>query len=221
MKIILFGARQFASLAWYCVAHDSSDDVVGFTVDREYLVEHELQGLPVVAFEEIEARYAPDQHAMLFPLGPHGENRLKRDRFLSAKERGYSIATYISSRAVVWPDLDIGEAAIVFEHAVIQPFVKVGVNTIVRSSVQLSHHVEIGDHCFVAPSACVGGGTVIGERCTIGLNATVREGLRVAPGCVIAAGAVLTGDTDPNGLYAGVPARRVKTLGEGRSSLSR
>jgi acetyltransferase-like isoleucine patch superfamily enzyme len=30
--------------------------------------------------------------------------------------------------------------------------------------------------------------------------------------CVVAAGAVVTGDCEPDGLYAGVPARRVRDL---------
>lgn len=32
------------------------------------------------------------------------------------------------------------------------------------------------------------------------------------PGCVIAAGAVVTRDAEPDGLYAGVPARRIRSL---------
>ncbi len=41
----------------------------------------------------------------------------------------------------------------------------------------------------------------------IGANATVLGGVTVAEGCVIAAGAVLTRDTQPYGVYMGVPAR--------------
>lgn len=46
----------------------------------------------------------------------------------------------------------------------------------------------------------------------IGANATILSGVTVARGCVIAAGAVVTKDTEANGLYAGVPARRLKDL---------
>lgn len=43
----------------------------------------------------------------------------------------------------------------------------------------------------------------------IGPRAIVLPGVTIAEGCVIAAGAVLTGDTAPYGIYAGVPARRI------------
>ncbi len=52
----------------------------------------------------------------------------------------------------------------------------------------------------------------VGNGCWVGANATVLPGVTIAPGCVIAAGAVVTHDCDANGLYAGVPARRVKDL---------
>lgn len=54
--------------------------------------------------------------------------------------------------------------------------------------------------------------TTVGDGCWIGANATILPGVTVAPGCVIAAGAVVTKDTEPDGLYAGVPARRVRDL---------
>jgi maltose O-acetyltransferase len=52
----------------------------------------------------------------------------------------------------------------------------------------------------------------IGRGSWIGLGATILPGVVIAPGCVVAAGAVVTRSTEPNGLYAGVPAARIKDL---------
>lgn len=46
----------------------------------------------------------------------------------------------------------------------------------------------------------------------IGANVTILGGVRIASGCIIAAGAVVTRNTDRDGLYAGVPAVRIKDL---------
>lgn len=54
--------------------------------------------------------------------------------------------------------------------------------------------------------------TTIGKGSWIGSGAIILPGANVAPGCVIAAGAVVTSPTRPNGLYAGVPARRIRDL---------
>jgi maltose O-acetyltransferase len=53
---------------------------------------------------------------------------------------------------------------------------------------------------------------IIGDGCWLGSRAVVMPGVTIGPGCVIAAGAVVTKDCAPNGLYAGVPARRIRDL---------
>jgi maltose O-acetyltransferase len=46
----------------------------------------------------------------------------------------------------------------------------------------------------------------------IGARAVLLPGVTVGAGCVIAAGAVVASDCEPNGLYGGVPARRIREL---------
>lgn len=44
----------------------------------------------------------------------------------------------------------------------------------------------------------------------LGANATVTPGTTIARGCVVGANAVVTRDTEPYGIYLGVPARRAR-----------
>lgn len=60
----------------------------------------------------------------------------------------------------------------------------------------------------------------IGRGTWIGARSVVLPGVVVASGCIIAAGAVVAKDTEPNGLYAGVPARRIKELSEGDHAIN-
>jgi maltose O-acetyltransferase len=55
----------------------------------------------------------------------------------------------------------------------------------------------------------------VGDGVWIGARAVLLPGVSVGSGCVIAAGAVVTEDCAPDGLYAGVPARRIRDLDEG------
>jgi UDP-3-O-[3-hydroxymyristoyl] glucosamine N-acyltransferase len=43
----------------------------------------------------------------------------------------------------------------------------------------------------------------------IGHGAIVLPGATIGPNAIVAAGAVVTGDVEPNSVYAGVPARRI------------
>lgn len=52
----------------------------------------------------------------------------------------------------------------------------------------------------------------VGDGCWIGARALILPGVSIGEGCIIAAGAVVARNCEPNGLYAGVPARRIRDL---------
>lgn len=52
----------------------------------------------------------------------------------------------------------------------------------------------------------------IGDGTWVGARATILPGVTIGEGCIIAAGAVVNKDCAPNGLYAGVPAKRIRDL---------
>lgn len=51
---------------------------------------------------------------------------------------------------------------------------------------------------------------VIGDDVWIGYGAQIMSGITVGKGCIIGAGAVVTKNTEPYGVYVGVPAKRIK-----------
>ncbi len=53
---------------------------------------------------------------------------------------------------------------------------------------------------------------VVSSGCWIGARAVLLPGVKVGEGCVVAAGAVVTRDCLAHGLYAGVPAKRIRDL---------
>lgn len=63
---------------------------------------------------------------------------------------------------------------------------------------------NIKDHAILSKPVCICRNVWIGAKAIILGNVTVHEG------CVVGAGAVVTKDTEENGVYAGVPARCVK-----------
>ncbi|QYJ02979.1 acyltransferase [Nocardioides panacisoli] len=88
--------------------------------------------------------------------------------------------------------------------------------------------IDIGARCHLAPAVMVLTAThdlaaadrraerylttTIEDDVWLGARATVLPGVTIGRGCVVAAGAVVTEDCAPGGLYAGVPARRVRDL---------
>jgi galactoside O-acetyltransferase len=50
----------------------------------------------------------------------------------------------------------------------------------------------------------------IGRHCIVGTSALIFPGVHLADGCSVGAMAMVTKSTEPWGVYAGIPARRVK-----------
>ncbi len=94
----------------------------------------------------------------------------------------------------------------------------------------LGSDIHIGNHCCVAMNVsflngthevgfhtCRGGRyharpTIVRDGCWIGAGATILPGVTVGEGCIVAAGAVVAQDCEPDWLYAGIPARKIKKL---------
>jgi maltose O-acetyltransferase len=53
---------------------------------------------------------------------------------------------------------------------------------------------------------------IINDGCWIGSRATILAGVTIGSGCIVGAGSLVTKDCEPNGLYVGIPAKRIKDI---------
>lgn len=205
-KLVIVGAGELALIAYEYFTYDSDYEVVGFSVERDYIKETELNGLAVVAFEEIESHFPQDAHDVFVAIPASGLNRLRTRLYHAAKEKSYRLATYISSRAFVWRNAEIGDNCFIFEDNTIQPFTKIGNNVIMWSGNHLGHRSVIRDNCFVSSHVVISGYCDIGESCFLGVNSTINDRVTIPHDCVIASGSLVNKSlTNPEKIYYGSP----------------
>lgn len=203
-KLIIVGDGPFADIAYEYFTYDSDYEVVGFTVERDYLKRESLNGLPVVAFEDLEEHFDPASHSFYAALVYTQGNALRARLYTSAKQRGYAPASYISSNAFVWRNVVVGEHCFIFENNVVQPFVKLGDDIILWSGNHIGHHSTIGDHCFVSSHVVVSGFVNVGASCFLGVNSSIANNTNVGSNCVVGAGAVIVGDVPDSQTVVGL-----------------
>jgi len=205
-RVVVFGTGSFAECVKFYLDHDSPYEVVAFTVHRDHMGETtELAGLPVVPFEEVVERYPPAEHDMYVAVGYAKVNKVRAAICGEAKEKGYRLITYVSSKATTWGDTLIGENCFIFEDNTIQPFVTIGDDCVLWSGNHIGHHVTIGDHCFITSHVVVSGHVKIGSYSFLGVNATFRDDISVGEANVIGAGALIMRSTEDFEVY--VPQR--------------
>lgn len=202
-KLIIFGLSNIAECAYEYFTHDSDYEVVAFTVDKAYIKEEAptLFGLPIVAFETLEETYPPQEHAVFVAVGAQNLNRLRTQKVDEAKARGYTLASYISSRAFVWPNVQIGEHAFIQEDNTIQPFVKIGNNVTLWAGNHIGHATVIEDNCFITSHVCISGHCHVGENGFIGVNAAVADTVKIGRDNFIGMGVNITRHTEENSVY--------------------
>ncbi len=219
-KIILFGLSDFASLAYLLFTSDSAYEVAAFTVDRAYLTQTEMCGLPVVPFEEIEKTYPPDQYKIFVLASFKRMNELRAAKYYEAKDKGYQFVNYVSSRAITWPDLVVGENCCIMPGNMVDPFVEIGNNVVIWDGNTIGHHTVVKDHCFITSQVVIGGRSTIEPYCFLGANSTIRDETIVARKTLVGAGVVLLHDTKEGEVYKAAQAELLGVSSEHLRSIS-
>ncbi|MDB5800495.1 MAG: Sugar O-acyltransferase [Rhodocyclales bacterium] len=202
-KLIIVGDSAFAEIAHEYFSVDSDYEVVAFSVESAYLRQDSLHGLPCVAFEDIETKYAPADHAVFVAATYTQLNRLRTRLSAAAKAKGYALASYISSRSFIWRNVEIGEHCFIFEDNTVQPYVKIRDNNVLWSGNHIGHHSTIHENCFIASHAVVSGFCEIGANTFLGVNATIANNVNIGRDNWIGLGVTIAKSTPDNTLYKG------------------
>jgi sugar O-acyltransferase (sialic acid O-acetyltransferase NeuD family) len=205
-RLVIVGDGEFAEIACEYFTHDSDYEVVGFAVERDYLKKNRLFDLPVVAFEDVERSFPPAEHDAFVAVPYTQLNRVRKRLCAASKHKGYALATYKSSAAFIWRNVEIGENCFIFEANVIQYSVRIGNNVVLWSGNHIGHRSVIEDNCFFASHVVVSGYCRIGESSFLGVNSVLREKITIGRDAVVGAGAVVVKDVGERQVVRGNPA---------------
>ncbi|MBD3157590.1 MAG: gamma carbonic anhydrase family protein [Candidatus Lokiarchaeota archaeon] len=122
---------------------------------------------------------------------------------------------YVSPRASVIGDVEIGPDSSIWESAVLRGDmnkIEIGKGTSIQDNctvhTEVTHATHIGDY-VTAGHNCVIHGAEIGDRVVVGIGAIVLTGAKIGHDSVIGAGSVVTENTEipPESLVLGVPGK--------------
>lgn len=129
--------------------------------------------------------------------------------------------TFLADNATIIGDVTIGKDCSIWFHAVLRGDVNsitigdrtniqdgVVIHTLYKQSVtRIGNDVSIGHNAIIH-------GAVVEDKCLIGMGATLLDNAVVGTGCIVAANALVLSNAvlEPYGVYAGVPAKRVREV---------
>jgi len=208
-KVIIFGNRDYAELAAYYLKNDSPHEVVAFCVHEKFLNDKLSHlGLPLIAFENIENIYPPNDFKFFAPMSPSNMNRDRRDIFNQIKAKAYSCISYVSSKACLF-NSQVGENCFILEGNNIQPQVSIGSNVLMWSGNHIGHHSNIDNDVGITSHVVISGHCNIAPFSFFGVNSTIRDSINIAEGTLVVMSSSVFQDTDPWSVYRGNPARKL------------
>ncbi|EOZ2160178.1 acetyltransferase [Campylobacter coli] len=209
-KLVIIGAGETANLAHEYFVHDSNYNVVAFAVHSEYRQEDKFKNLPLIDFENLSTLYPKDEFYIFIALASERLNYNRAKIYQEIKKLGYKCATYVSSKAFVWHNVQIGENCFILENNTLQPFVKIEDNVTLWSGNHIGHQSIIKNNVFISSHVVISGFCEIGENTFMGVNSCIADGVKIAKDNFIALGSVINKDTEENKIYRGNPAEASK-----------
>ena len=199
-EIVLIGGSGHARVIIDCI-RASGGEVFGI-LDDGLNAGTEVLGVPILGKTADYEQYT--DHPFVIAIG----NNVVRRRI--ADELNVSWATVVHPSATVSDYASIGEGTVIMPRAVINAGAAVGNHCIINTGAVVEHDNVVGGFVHISPNAALGGTVHVGEVTHIGIGACVRNNISICGGCIIGAGAAVVKDITNPGIYAGVPARRLK-----------
>ncbi len=198
-KLFVYGYGKFAEYAAYVFSEDTAYEVMGYCIEAAFLkVENVTKEIKedIYIFEDLKKVVGEENFSVFIAVG---NNKLRKRIFEKALDLNYNIASYISSRAVVWKNLITGRNVFIGEGSVLQPYVEIGDSSI-HFITHIGHHTKIGSHTLLSVTT-LGGNVEVGDESYLGMNSTVKQNTKIGERSIIGMNVAVDKDTDPDSVY--------------------
>lgn len=206
-NLVIYGIGETADIAYEYFTHDSEYEVVAFTVDKAYKSGDMHLDLPVIDFEILEQEFSSTEVEIFAASTYNKLNRVRTKMYLAAKVKGYKCANYISSKAFVWRNVELGENVFILENNVIQHKAKIGNNVVLWSGNHIGHQTIVHDNAYLSSHCVISGFCQIGEYSFLGVNCTFNDNIKLGKDNIVGSGALIVKNTEDGKLMIGAPAK--------------
>ena len=198
-KIIIYGNGKIAKIIYHFLKKNFK--VAGFTVDKKYIHENSIEGLPLISFEEVQEKYNINEHKMIIAVGYIQMNSVREQKYQEAKEKGYNFVNYIHPSVEIHENIKIGENNIILDHVVIQPYASIGNSNFLWSNATLAHGSSIEDTNWITSGVVISGDVTLKSKCFLGVNSTVGHNITIENENFIGANTLVTKNTREKEVY--------------------
>ncbi|WP_265866956.1 acetyltransferase [Streptomyces sp. SKN60] len=207
-RLVIIGAGGFARETAQA-ARAAGLPLAGHLDDDPALHGAEVDGVPVLGGTGLVPEL-PDASFVVCVGSPRDyASRARIVARLGLPEERYT--TVVHPTAAVSASSVLGAGTVLLAHTVLTAAVTVGRHVAVMPQTVLTHDDVLGDFATLASGVRLGGTVRVGTGAYLGAGAMVREGTGVGAWSLVGMGSVVLADVPPGEVWAGSPARRLRT----------
>lgn len=197
-QIIIFGITDFARELTYYLETDSGDQVVAYTLNKEYIKEETFNGRKLIPYEDLHQFYSKDDVEILITIGYRQMNDIRKNIFQMCKKDNWKIASFIHS-SVRNMSIRMGEGNIILENVDLRYESEIGDGNILLTGTCISHNTKIGNFNYFV-GGHIGGYSVAGNNNFVGIRSIIQNNVNIGDYNVIDAGVCLSKTIDNTNL---------------------
>lgn len=163
-----------------------------------------IWGYPVVPLDQVDL----NKYAVSIAVGsPQTREKICNDL---GKEARYT--NVIHPSAYIGQNVKIEEGVIIAPGCILTCDIQLGRQVHLNLHTTIAHDTVLGDFVTTAPGVKVSGNCHLEARTYLGTNAGLRQGISVKEDSIVGMGASVVKNIEEAGVYAGVPAKLIKSL---------
>jgi len=207
--ILLIGGGGHCSSVIDVIEQEGSFRIRGI-LDVAEKVGQQWMGYEIIGTEAELPNLLKENTYCLISIGQVGSAQLRSQLYHQLKAAGAQLPAIVSPTAYVSSHARLGEGTVVMHQACVNAGAIIGVNNIINSQALVEHEARTGAHCHLSTAAILNGACVLGDEVLIGSRSTLRQEVKIADRILVGMGSVVLQDLSEPGIYAGVPARKIK-----------
>lgn len=210
INVVVFCAGPHARVILDILNNTPKINVVGI-IDSKIEIGSTFYGYKVIGRQNDLKRLSA-AYNFLAGIVALGDNYL-REKVVAEilmQERQFQFINAISEHSVVSKTAILGVGNVVMPGVSINSEAIIGNHCIINTNSSLEHNCKMADYSSLSAGVVSGGYFSLGNYSAIALGVTVLDRVTIGENVVVGSGSLVTKDLKDNGLYYGVPAKRVR-----------
>ena len=208
-RVAIIGAGLLGQQMAHYVEADGKGVIAGFFDDKMPAGAAVKQNMVLGSVNDVPSFYENGRFDLLL-IGIGYTHFAYRWECFTRFHPGIPFLSFFHSSCFLDSTASFGAGSFLMPGCVVDNDTTIGRNTVMQSGCMISHHSEIGDNCFLGPGVRVAGCVGIGQSCFLGVGTVCIDSIVIGSHVRTGGGAVLTDSVLEEGLYVGVPARKIK-----------